>query len=123
MATQEAQKAAAATAAKTEVKTEVKQEAQAAAAEVKAAPVAGAVVEVNLKNGGFVPATTLTVDPSKCPDTHVCMFFASARRVALTSGRIYLFEALKPQYVHRDDRDAVAAAGGGEWTGVELAGK
>ena len=110
MATQEAQKAAAATAAKTEAKT--------AAVEAKA----GAVVEVNLKNGGFVPATTLTVDPSKCPDTHVCMFFASAKRVALTSGRIYLFEALKPQYVHRDDRDAVAAAGGGEWS-AELAGQ
>lgn len=111
MATQEAQKAAAATAAKTEAKAEVK-------AEVKA----GETVEVNLKNGGFVPATTLTVDPSKCPDTHVCMFFASAKRVALTSGRIYLFEALKPQYVHRDDRDAVAAAGGGEWS-AELAGQ
>ena len=74
-----------------------------------AAPVAPVQTEVS--------EVLVRVDPSRCPKTHCNMFFAGPRRVALTSGRVYVFEAGVPQYVHRDDRDAVAAAGGADYTG------
>ena len=74
-----------------------------------AAPVAPVQTEVS--------EVLVRVDPARCPKTHCNMFFAGPRRVALTSGRVYVFEAGVPQYVHRDDRDAVAAAGGADYTG------
>ena len=73
-------------------------------------------VELGIEGVGFVPTVTLTVDPDKCPSTHVCMYMAKDSRVALTTGRVYIFAKDKPQFVHKEDRDAVAAKGGGEWS-------
>ena len=74
------------------------------------------LAELGLKGDGFAQTVAVVVDPSACPSTHVCMHIARNARVALTSGRVYIFEAGKPQFVHKEDRDAVAACGAGEYT-------
>ena len=80
----------------------------------KAAPVAK-LASLGLPGDGFTQTVAVVVDPAACPDTHVCMHTAGNSRVALTSGRVYIFEAGKPQYVHKEDRDAVAARGAAEY--------
>ena len=80
----------------------------------KAAPVAK-LASLGLPGDGFTQTVAVVVDPAACPDTHVCMHTAGNLRVALTSGRVYIFEAGKPQYVHKEDRDAVAARGAAEY--------
>ena len=79
-----------------------------------AAPVAK-LASLGLPGDGFTQTVAVVVDPAACPDTHVCMHTAGNLRVALTSGRVYIFEAGKPQYVHKEDRDAVAARGAAEY--------
>jgi ferredoxin len=74
------------------------------------------LAELGLKGDGFAQTVAVVVDPSACPPTHVCMHIARNARVALTSGRVYIFEAGKPQFVNKEDRDAVAACGAGEYT-------
>ena len=87
-----------------------------AAVEVKpAAEPKVKLAELGLKGDGFAQTVAVVVDPSACPDTHVCMHTAGNARIALTSGRVYIFEKGKPQYVHKDDRDAVAARGAAEY--------
>ena len=80
----------------------------------KAAPVTK-LASLGLPGDGFTQTVAVVVDPAACPDTHVCMHTAGNLRVALTSGRVYIFEAGKPQYVHKEDRDAVAARGAAEY--------
>lgn len=80
----------------------------------QAAPVAK-LASLGLPGDGFTQTVAVVVDPAACPDTHVCMHTAGNLRVALTSGRVYIFEAGKPQYVHKEDRDAVAARGAAEY--------
>lgn len=80
----------------------------------KAAPFAK-LASLGLPGDGFTQTVAVVVDPAACPDTHVCMHTAGNLRVALTSGRVYIFEAGKPQYVHKEDRDAVAARGAAEY--------
>lgn len=80
----------------------------------KAAPVAK-LASLGLPGDGFTQTVAVVVDPAACPDTHICMHTAGNLRVALTSGRVYIFEAGKPQYVHKEDRDAVAARGAAEY--------
>ena len=80
----------------------------------KAAPFAK-LASLGLPGDGFTQTVAVVVDPAACPDTHVCMHTAGNSRVALTSGRVYIFEAGKPQYVHKEDRDAVAARGAAEY--------
>lgn len=79
-----------------------------------AAPVAK-LASLGLPGDGFTQTVAVVVDPAACPDTHICMHTAGNSRVALTSGRVYIFEAGKPQYVHKEDRDAVAARGAAEY--------
>lgn len=79
-----------------------------------AAPVTK-LASLGLPGDGFTQTVAVVVDPAACPDTHVCMHTAGNLRVALTSGRVYIFEAGKPQYVHKEDRDAVAARGAAEY--------
>ena len=88
-----------------------------APAVVKAAPAApvAKLASLGLPGDGFTQTVAVVVDPAACPDTHVCMHTAGNLRVALTSGRVYIFEAGKPQYVHKEDRDAVAARGAAEY--------
>lgn len=83
----------------------------------KAAPAAPVtkLASLGLPGDGFTQTVAVVVDPAACPDTHVCMHTAGNLRVALTSGRVYIFEAGKPQYVHKEDRDAVAARGAAEY--------
>lgn len=64
-----------------------------------------------------LPVVTPVVDWKQCPKGFVPMFFAGNMRIALTSGRVYVFAAGKPQFVQLDDRDAVAARGGAEFKG------
>ena len=80
----------------------------------KAAPVTK-LASLGLPGDGFTQTVAVVVDPAACPDTHICMHTAGNLRVALTSGRVYIFEAGKPQYVHKEDRDAVAARGAAEY--------
>ena len=80
----------------------------------QAAPVTK-LASLGLPGDGFTQTVAVVVDPAACPDTHVCMHTAGNLRVALTSGRVYIFEAGKPQYVHKEDRDAVAARGAAEY--------
>ena len=88
-----------------------------AAPTTKAAPAApvAKLASLGLPGDGFTQTVAVVVDPAACPDTHVCMHTAGNLRVALTSGRVYIFEAGKPQYVHKEDRDAVAARGAAEY--------
>ena len=88
-----------------------------AAPATKAAPAAPTtkLASLGLPGDGFTQTVAVVVDPAACPDTHVCMHTAGNSRVALTSGRVYIFEAGKPQYVHKEDRDAVAARGAAEY--------
>ena len=88
-----------------------------AAPATKAAPAAPVtkLASLGLPGDGFTQTVAVVVDPAACPDTHVCMHTAGNLRVALTSGRVYIFEAGKPQYVHKEDRDAVAARGAAEY--------
>ena len=88
-----------------------------APAVAKAAPAAPVtkLASLGLPGDGFTQTVAVVVDPAACPDTHVCMHTAGNLRVALTSGRVYIFEAGKPQYVHKEDRDAVAARGAAEY--------
>ena len=88
-----------------------------APAVAKAAPAApvAKLASLGLPGDGFTQTVAVVVDPAACPDTHVCMHTAGNLRVALTSGRVYIFEAGKPQYVHKEDRDAVAARGAAEY--------
>ena len=88
-----------------------------AAPATKAAPAAPVtkLASLGLPGDGFTQTVAVVVDPAACPDTHVCMHTAGNSRVALTSGRVYIFEAGKPQYVHKEDRDAVAARGAAEY--------
>ena len=88
-----------------------------APAVAKAAPAApvAKLASLGLPGDGFTQTVAVVVDPAACPDTHVCMHTAGNSRVALTSGRVYIFEAGKPQYVHKEDRDAVAARGAAEY--------
>ena len=88
-----------------------------AAPATKAAPAApvAKLASLGLPGDGFTQTVAVVVDPAACPDTHVCMHAAGNLRVALTSGRVYIFEAGKPQYVHKEDRDAVAARGAAEY--------
>ena len=88
-----------------------------AASATKAAPAAPVtkLASLGLPGDGFTQTVAVVVDPAACPDTHVCMHTAGNLRVALTSGRVYIFEAGKPQYVHKEDRDAVAARGAAEY--------
>ena len=88
-----------------------------AASATKAAPAAPVtkLASLGLPGDGFTQTVAVMVDPAACPDTHVCMHTAGNLRVALTSGRVYIFEAGKPQYVHKEDRDAVAARGAAEY--------
>ena len=88
-----------------------------AAPATKAAPAAPItkLASLGLPGDGFTQTVAVVVDPAACPDTHVCMHTAGNLRVALTSGRVYIFEAGKPQYVHKEDRDAVAARGAAEY--------
>ena len=88
-----------------------------AASATKAAPAAPVtkLASLGLPGDGFTQTVAVMVDPAACPDTHVCMHTAGNSRVALTSGRVYIFEAGKPQYVHKEDRDAVAARGAAEY--------
>ena len=88
-----------------------------AAPATKAAPAAPTtkLASLGLPGDGFTQTVAVVVDPAACPDTHVCMHTAGNLRVALTSGRVYIFEAGKPQYVHKEDRDAVAARGAAEY--------
>ena len=88
-----------------------------AAPATKAAPAAPVtkLASLGLPGDGFTQTVAVVVDPAACPDTHVCMHAAGNLRVALTSGRVYIFEAGKPQYVHKEDRDAVAARGAAEY--------
>lgn len=58
-----------------------------------------------------IPATTVFCDPKKCPSTHVNMFTADDRRIACTSGRVYLFAAGENLYVHKEDRNTCANHG------------
>ena len=88
--------------------------APAVAKAAKAAPFAK-LASLGLPGDGFTQTVAVVVDPAACPDTHVCMHTAGNLRVALTSGRVYIFEAGKPQYVHKEDRDAVAARGAAEY--------
>ena len=89
----------------------------AATENTKAAPAApvAKLASLGLPGDGFTQTVAVVVDPAACPDTHVCMHTAGNLRVALTSGRVYIFEAGKPQYVHTEDRDAVAARGAAEY--------
>ena len=91
--------------------------AAATAGSAKAAPTApvAKLASLGLPGDGFTQTVAVVVDPAACPDTHVCMYAAGNLRVALTSGRVYIFEAGKPQYVHKEDRDAVAARGAAEY--------
>ena len=88
-----------------------------AAPATKATPAAPVtkLASLGLPGDGFTQTVAVVVDPAACPDTHVCMHTAGNLRVALTSGRVYIFEAGKPQYVHKEDRDAVAARGAAEY--------
>ena len=88
-----------------------------AAPATKAAPAAPVtkLASLGLPGGGFTQTVAVVVDPAACPDTHVCMHTAGNLRVALTTGRVYIFEGGKPQYVHKEDRDAVAARGAAEY--------
>lgn len=64
----------------------------------------------------YTANSTVEVDPAQCPPTHICMFCAGGyRRIALTTGRVYVFVDGKPQYVHKEDRAEVAAQGGAEY--------
>ena len=61
-----------------------------------------------------IPATTVFCDPKKCPPTYVNMFTADDRRIACTSGRVYLFAAGQNLFVHKEDRATCAGLGAAE---------
>lgn len=68
-------------------------------------------------SAAYTANSAVEIDPAQCPRTHICMFCAGGyRRIALTTGRVYVFVDGKPQFVHKEDRSAVAAQGGAEYT-------
>lgn len=82
-------------------------------------PAATPTIEaVSLGESDMLPMYTPVIDPKQCPAGFVPMFFAGNMRVALKTGRCYVFAAGKPQFVNDEDRDEVAARGGAEYTGA-----
>lgn len=101
--------------AKTEVEALVEEGARAITAKDNTIIAAAHATELDIKGSGFTQTVAVTVDHTQCPPTHVCMYMAKDARVALTTGRCYIFAKDKPQFVHKEDRDAVAASGAGDY--------
>lgn len=92
---------------------------QVVVAQPAATPAATPAFEaVSLGASDMLPMYTPVIDPKQCPAGFVPMFFAGNMRVALKTGRCYVFAAGKPQFVNDEDRDEVAARGGAEYTGA-----
>ena len=95
-----------------EIRAEMLAEQQAALEASKPKP--GASVQLGaLSEAMGIPATTVVCDPALCPPTHVNMHTVDDRRVACTTGRVYLFAKGQNLYVNLEDRDTCASHGAG----------
>lgn len=71
--------------------------------------------ETELATGGVMLAPVVKgEEEDKCPKGFVAMRCADSRRIATTTGRVYVFKDGRKEFVALADRDAVAAGGASE---------